>query len=198
MAFPGRREEFDSFDRLLLGQIRDRLLNVKLFYALIRFTGDFMKIKSSGSSPPDVDMTPMIDIVFQLIAFFMVITNFEQQQADERVTLPKDQLAKPPEVKRENTFTINLGFDRDKEGEITNTTPFIFFAGEKFEVEASATKLRQESQFYQTIGTPLEDVTVEIRADADVSSGLVQKLIQMCQEQEIGFQRFALKATQKS
>ena len=35
-----------------------------------------MKIKSTGSGPPDVDMTPMIDIVFQLIAFFMVITNF--------------------------------------------------------------------------------------------------------------------------
>jgi biopolymer transport protein ExbD len=73
-----------------------------------------MKIHSSGSSVPDVDMTPMIDIVFQLIAFFMVITNFEQNQADERVRLPKDQLARPPEVKRENSFTLNLGFVRDK------------------------------------------------------------------------------------
>ena len=156
-----------------------------------------MKIKSSGAAAPDVDMTPMIDIVFQLIAFFMVITNFEQQQADERVTLPKDQLAKPPEVKRENAFTLNLGFEKDKNGDVTDPTPYIFFGDERREVEQSADRLKQEAQFYRTIGTDLEDVTVEIRADAGVSSGLVQKLIQMCQEQGIEFQRFALKATQK-
>ena len=151
-----------------------------------------MKIKSSGSEPPDVDMTPMIDIVFQLIAFFMVITNFEQQQADERVTLPKDQLAKPPEVKREDAFTINLGFEKDKEGKVIDPTPYIFFGDEKFQVEESAIRLRQESQFYDTIGTPLEDVTVEIRADAGVPSGLVQKLIQMCQVLSFSFKVISL------
>lgn len=157
-----------------------------------------MKIKSSGSSAPDVDMTPMIDIVFQLIAFFMVITNFEQQQADERVTLPRDQLAKPPEVKREDAFTINLGYDKDIDGEVINPDqPLIFFGDEQITVEQSGPRLKQEAQFYRTIGTPLEDVTVEIRADQDVPAGLVQELIQKCQEDGIGFQRFALKATQK-
>lgn len=157
-----------------------------------------MKIKSSGSNAPDVDMTPMIDIVFQLIAFFMVITNFDQQQADERVTLPKDQLAKPPEVKRENAFTINLGYDKESDGTIKDAnSPLIFFGDEQFTVEGCAVKLKSEAQFYRTIGTELDDVTVEIRADAGVQSGLVQKLIQMCQEKGIGFSRFALKATQK-
>ena len=156
-----------------------------------------MKIKSSGSNAPDVDMTPMIDIVFQLIAFFMVITNFEQQQADERVTLPRNQLARPPEVKRDDAFTLNLGFEKDKQGEIIDRTPYIFFGDERIEVENSSNRLRQEAQFYKTIGTPLEDVTVEIRADKDVQSGLVQTLIQKCQEEGIEFQRFALKATQK-
>lgn len=156
-----------------------------------------MKIKSSGSNAPDVDMTPMIDIVFQLIAFFMVITNFEQQQADERVSLPKDQLAKPPEVKRENALTINLGFEKNKDGTISDPNPYIFFGDEKLTVENCDRRLKQEAQFYQTIGTKLEDVTVEIRADAGVDSGLVQTLIQKCQEQGIEFQRFALKATQK-
>ena len=157
-----------------------------------------MKIKSSGSEAPDVDMTPMIDIVFQLIAFVMVITNFEQQQADERVTLPKDQLAKPPEVKRENVVVINLGFDKDKEGNILNRDqPLIFFGDEQFTVEGSAERLKQEAAFYDVINTDLEEVTVEIRADGNVQAGLVQSLIQLCQEDGIGFSRFALKATQK-
>jgi len=157
-----------------------------------------MRINSTDATPPEVDMTPMIDIVFQLIAFFMVITNFEQNEADERVTLPKDQLARPPEVKRENAFVLNFGFDRDKDGNILDTTPYIFFGDERFTVENLRDRLRQEANFYDTIGTDLADVTVEIRADAGVKSGMVQELIQMCQEEDIQFQRFALKATQKS
>jgi biopolymer transport protein ExbD len=157
-----------------------------------------MRIKSANATPPEVDMTPMIDIVFQLIAFFMVITNFEQNEADERVTLPKDQLAKPPEVKRENAFVLNFGFDKDVDGNVIDDTPYIFFGDERFTVDNLRARLQQESMFYQTIGTDLADVTVVIRADAAVKSGMVQELIQMCQEDDVQFQRFALKATQKS
>jgi biopolymer transport protein ExbD len=157
-----------------------------------------MRITSADATPPEVDMTPMIDIVFQLIAFFMVITNFEQNEADERVTLPKDQLAKPPEVKRENAFVLNFGFEKDKDGNTKDPTPYIFFGDERFTVDNLRDRLRQESAFYKAIETDLADVTVEIRADAGVKSGMVQELIQMCQEDDIQFQRFALKATQQS
>lgn len=54
-----------------------------------------MRIKRAASSVVEADMTPMIDMTFQLIAFFMIVTNFEQTQADERVKLPADQLARP-------------------------------------------------------------------------------------------------------
>jgi len=157
-----------------------------------------MKIKQANTSVPEIDMTPMIDIVFQLITFFMVINNFDQNEADERVTLPRDQLAKPPAVQRKNSFTLNFGFDRDVKGNITDTTPYLFFGDERVVLQQMRPRLRQESQFYQTIGTKLDEITVEIRADAEVKSGMIQELIQMCQEDGISFQRFALKATQKS
>ena len=112
------------------------------------------------------------------------------------MTLPRDQLAKPPEVKRENSVVLNLGFKKDLQGELLDPTPYLFFGGDAFTVEQSASRLRKEAQFYTTIGTDIADVTVEIRADAGVDSGLVQKLIQLCQEKGIEFQRFALKATQ--
>lgn len=157
-----------------------------------------MRITSPDATPPAVDMTPMIDIVFQLIAFFMVITNFEQNEADERITLPKDQLARPPEVKRENAFVLNFGFDKDADGNIVDDTPYVFFGDERFTVDELRTRLEQEARFYEAINTDLADVTVEIRADAGVQAGMVQEMIRMCQEEGIGFQRFALKATQKS
>ncbi|MCA9036660.1 MAG: biopolymer transporter ExbD [Planctomycetaceae bacterium] len=156
-----------------------------------------MKIKSQPSTVPEVDMTPMIDIVFQLIAFFMVISNFEQDKADERVSLPKDQLAKPPVSKRESAFTLNFGFDRDVQGNIVDQTAYIFDGDQKFTIDTVRNRLRQEARFYEAIGKEKSDVTVEIRADKDVKSGEVQELIQMCQEDDIQFERFALKATQK-
>ncbi len=157
-----------------------------------------MKIKPTNVHTTELDMTPMIDIVFQLITFFMVINNFDQNEADERVTLPRDQLAKPPITARKNSFMLNFGYDIDKDGKrIPGTPPYLFFGDEKATLEQVRPRLQQESQFFKTIGTNLADVTVEIRADAGVPSGMVQELIQMCQESKIEFQRFALKATQK-
>lgn len=157
-----------------------------------------MKFKPADVSAPDLDMTPMIDIVFQLITFFMVINKFDQDEADERVTLPKDQLAAPPAVQRKNSFLLNFGFVRQVDGTIVNPTPVFFFGDDQLSLDQVRPRLRQEAQFYEAIGTDLADVTVEIRADAEVQSGMVQELIQMCQENGIGFQRFALKAVQKA
>ena len=156
-----------------------------------------MKFKPADVAPPELDMTPMIDIVFQLITFFMVINKFDQAEADERVTLPKDQLAVPPAVQRKDYFLLNFGYLRDQKGNLTSPEPFFFFADEQIPLAQVRQRLRQEAQFYQTIGSDMKEVVVEIRADADVKSGMVQELIQMCQEDGIGFQRFALKATQK-
>jgi len=41
--------------------------------------GSVMKFKiKDATAPPEPDMTPMIDMTFQLIAFFMVLINFSQ------------------------------------------------------------------------------------------------------------------------
>ena len=155
-----------------------------------------MKIKSQKAEVPEVDMTPMIDIVFQLIAFFMVITNFEQTQADERVKLPKNELAKPPEVKREHILTLNVGFNREK-GRKLHDEPRVLFNGNEILIDDMRKSLLTERRFFEAIEVPIEDVTVQIRADAEVKMGQVQELIQMCQDPEIAFVRFALSATQE-
>ena len=155
-----------------------------------------MRIKAAEPALNEVDMTPMIDIVFQLIAFFMVITNFEQTQADERVKLPKDRLAKPPVVKRADELTLNVGFFRDKEGKKLDPDPWVFFGDEKYRVNDVTQRLKEERSFYVAVGKELTDVTVVIRADSEVPTGLVQELIKFSQEN--GFEKFALKATQKA
>ena len=154
-----------------------------------------MRIEAKKQEPAEVDMTPMIDIVFQLIAFFMVISNFEQTQADERVKLPRDTLAKPPKVKVEHELMVNVGFDRDKTGAKIDPTPIVFHPNGEFRIQDFGTQLEQEKRLYRRTNVDPKDVTVIIRADAEVPSGRIQELIKLAQESE--FQKFALKAQQK-
>jgi biopolymer transport protein ExbD len=140
----------------------------------------------------------MIDIVFQLLTFFMIVSNFENTKADERVKLPKDTLAKPPEVKPKDELVLNIGFIRNTAGEKLNPSPVLFYAGSDIPLDKIKPELEQEKRlFVLKAGTEdvLKEVAVVIRADADVPTGLVQGLIKTCQE--IGYTKFSLKATQE-
>lgn len=53
-------------------------------------------------------MTPMIDMVFQLIAFFMVLVNFTEVNQNQRIHLPSSELAKPPDTPLESPITIQV------------------------------------------------------------------------------------------
>ncbi|MGH7199824.1 MAG: ExbD/TolR family protein [Planctomycetaceae bacterium] len=158
-----------------------------------------MRITSKPAAIPEVDMTPMIDIVFQLIAFFMIAINFEQTKADERVKLPKHELAKPSEIRRDKELVLNIGYQRTRTGEIIGdpARPLVFYSSEQVPVLEMGPALRREQQLFEDLGTDAKDVTVVIRADAEVPTGLVQEIIRLAQE-EGQFEKFSLKATQKS
>ena len=47
-----------------------------------------MRIKKTSVNLVEGDLTPMIDMTFQLIAFFMVLINFTEADQDERIKLP--------------------------------------------------------------------------------------------------------------
>lgn len=131
------------------------------------------------------DLTPMIDMTFQLIAFFMLVINFSDVEQDQRVTLPASELARPPEAPYEHPLTIHL----------TKNDRFIYGGREVTQLAQLRSALLQETQIILRHTTKkLADVTVIIRADEDAKTGLVQQVIQACQELE--FERFALRGKQ--
>src|SRR6476620_4877929 len=67
-----------------------------------------MNLKKEGPEAVEIDMTPMIDMTFQLIAFFMILNNFEAAEQDARVVLPASALAKPPEAPFESPITVQM------------------------------------------------------------------------------------------
>lgn len=154
-----------------------------------------MKTRKIEMGFTEPDMTPMIDIVFQLLTFFMIAINFENTKADERVKLPRDMLAKPPEVKPEHELVLNFGFKRDKDGRKLDPVPTIFYNERYVEVGQLTPDLEQEKRVLEAIHGKdvIDKVTVLIRADSEVPTGLVQQLIKKCQDN--GFTKFSLRAT---
>src|SRR5215813_10674648 len=102
-------------------------------------------------------MTPMIDMTFQLIAFFMVLINFAEDNQDQRINLPQSELAKPPEGAMESPITLQL----DKDGKV------LFSGEEAVPVQGMRDKLRIEANAIQALGKSVGSATVIIRADGN-------------------------------
>jgi biopolymer transport protein ExbD len=137
-----------------------------------------------GAGFAEGDMTPMIDMTFQLIAFFMVLINFTEADQNERIKLPISQLAKPPDAPLEDPITLQI----TEEGTI-------LLAGEEFSVEQLPVPLRRERRVLEnTPGKSISGATIVIRADMLAKAGKVQEVIKTCQD--TGFERFALRAKQ--
>jgi len=58
-----------------------------------------------------IDMTPMIDVVFQLIIFFIVTVQMDQESVIREITLPPSVYAKEQKGREGNQVTIQI--DRD-------------------------------------------------------------------------------------
>ena len=134
-----------------------------------------------GPSKTEIDMTPMIDMTFQLITFFMFVMSFSEAEQDERVQLPSSQLAKPAEGAIEHPITLQL----------TNSGSVIY-AGELVAVRDIGAFLEREKTVMIDKNREPNTATIIVRADGRAKTGEVQDIIRICQEK--GFERFALRA----
>jgi biopolymer transport protein ExbD len=68
------------------------------------------KIKSSGGgiAKIDINMTPMIDVVFQLLAFFLMTFKIAAPEGDFNLKLPKEERSAGPANTQTEMLTIRL------------------------------------------------------------------------------------------
>jgi biopolymer transport protein ExbD len=140
-----------------------------------------MAKRTSDPSSTDIDMTPMIDMTFQLITFFMFVMNFSEAEQDDRIQLPLSQLAKPVDGPVEKPITLQL-----------TSRGSIIYAGEEVPVADISGYLEREKTVIAEGGKKPAEATVIVRADGNARTGQVQEIIKICQEK--GFEKFALRA----
>jgi biopolymer transport protein ExbD len=132
------------------------------------------------------DMTPMIDMVFLLIAFFTVLINFSEADQNQRIHLPSSDLAKPPDMMPESTITL----------QITRDKSVLIGASEYRSIEALRAQLEREKQFTQSLpGANIKRTEIILRSDGSTEYGYVQQVIKACQE--TGYDLFRLRAKQE-
>ena len=139
-----------------------------------------MRVKRTEVDMAEGDMTPMSDMTFQLIAFFMVLINFAQTEANDNVVLPNSRLVKPPEVALEFPIILHVGADGR-----------VFLGGDDYTAETLRIGLDRELAVIRAEGKAVSDANVIIRGHKDVAAGEVQEIIRVCQDSNL--ENFALR-----
>ena len=116
-----------------------------------------------GSIRSNVDMTPMIDIVFQLILFFLVSTTF--------AILPGIKLKLPTSHTSEGTSYQGITITADADG--------LLFFNEK---EVAFDELGTELVMFDTGDLKKTEFPVSLEADSEVTNGTIVKIFDVIRE----------------
>jgi len=123
-----------------------------------------MRIKSRrGRSHSGIDMTPMLDIVFQLILFFLVSTTF--------AVLPGIKLNLPKSHTAEGNALQGITITAEKNG--------VLFFNDK---EVSMETLGSQLVAYDTGDTKKDEFPVSLEADSEVTNGTIVKIFDVIRE----------------
>src|SRR5262245_3164778 len=150
-----------------------------------------MSVSMSHEASAEPNLTPILDMVFQLITFFMLVINFKSASMDLSLRLPVVGSARPVDTKGQEELLI-LNVDSAGGLNVYGARKDIesYIAGE---AQASLFAARRENPQIK-LGDELP-TTVVIRADRATPFHLLNRVIKACQDN--GFRRFSLKAMNK-
>jgi biopolymer transport protein ExbD len=147
-----------------------------------------MAASSSELTQAQPNLTPLLDMVFQLITFFMLVVNIKEASVDMELQLPVLGSARPVETKGEEDLLV-LNIDVEGRLKVYGKTPDVraYIAAEARQEEALMKKRNKAFKPGDELAT-----TVVIRADKSTPFKLLNDIIKICQKHN--YRKFALKA----
>jgi biopolymer transport protein ExbD len=140
------------------------------------------------------NLTPLLDIVFQLITFFMLVINFSNENYDARVRLPVAGSARPTEEGEKAAAEDRLVLNVDRQGHLLMSGQLLpaSKALQEIKHQADLVKLNLKAAGLKPDASGGLPTTIIVRADRDTPFSSLFTLISACQGR--GFRKFALKA----
>lgn len=145
-----------------------------------------------GDADASPNLTPILDMVFQLITFFMLVINFKSAALDLNLKLPVMGSAKLVDSSTNNDLLVlNV---LAKEGKLTqygsevDAATFIKNEARVSKMASKKTDEQIEKEGFDTI--------VVIRADQNTPFRYLYRVLKTCQDE--GFRSFALRAMNRT
>jgi biopolymer transport protein ExbD len=149
---------------------------------------------SHGSSDAgvksDPNLVPLLDLVFQLIMFFMICVNFVSEQVNEDIKLPVAQSARPMDKGEVDVLFLNL----DKYGNVIipgSPKPLTTTGEKQAYLQQQYADARHGAQARGDNAGEVKTAII-IRADQGASYGQLFELLHLCKS--AGYKRMQLRA----
>ena len=153
-------------------------------------------MKTNSDQPIEMDMTPMIDVVFQLIIFFILITDMTQSDLEE-LKLPIAQNSvqdKPdPKVVRPVLNILPDGTMITKRRELYDPEKDEMTEVERYLADQSRLMPKKKDA---DLGVDLPDNPLLIRADKNTEFKFIQKIMEVCGKKGIQIWKLQLAASE--
>ena len=162
-------------------------------------------MQSGGDGEVDINLTPLLDLVLQMVMFFMIVANFVAEQNSSDIQLPEataaGQVLEIPEAK---IIYLNI----DQYGSLKSYPGTNYSAGEsEGDENARPRTIKEDLQKIQQLlvddrkfeisnrGQAMADkMVLVVRADAKCPVAQVDLVLRMAQN--AGYQNFKLRAKQ--
>ena len=141
-----------------------------------------------GEVSPEPNLTPLLDLVLQLVMFFMLVANFVMDELSDKIKLPVASQAKPLTAKDQNILYLNV--NREGKVIVLHKDPLISPAEIKTFMDNTA-KLHALGP-----DKARETVTVIVRADRDTRFRDIFKTMSAIKQS--GFRKVQLRAEIKA
>jgi biopolymer transport protein ExbD len=135
------------------------------------------------------NLVPLLDLVLQMLMFFIITVNFVSNQVNENIKLPVAQMAQP--MKKDITDVLYLNINDKGQIEVVGSDQPLGDFGQ------IKNYLRKEYRNREVVAGPGKvNTTVIIRGDRNSQYGLIFQILRQCKEQ--GFRKMQLRAMTKT
>lgn len=147
------------------------------------------KKKDNEPEPLEINMTPMIDVVFLLIVFFMIVVDLTQQEIVQLVLPPADH-AVPDKKPEKNRLLVNVTWDEKEQQADIYVKRHIYTLDElkAWMYPIARSKIEPKTKFSK--------IPILIRCDRDAPFRVVQQIMQICGDKDIQIYKVMLAAAE--